>query len=558
MSSGLEALLRVRGLTVDLPEGADRAHAVEDIDFDLHKGEIFCIVGESGSGKSVTAAAVMGLLTESQLKPSAGSIEFENDDLLTISEGEFRRIRGARIGMIFQEPMTALNPVMRAGDQVAEVLSAHGVKGRAERSRRVIRLLEAVGLPEPDTLRHAYPFRLSGGQRQRLMIAMALALEPSVLIADEPTTALDVTTQALILTLIKDIQKQRRMGVLFITHDFAVVAEIADRVAVMQNGRIVESGTADEILNAPRHPYTRKLIAAVPQLASAKFRDMKNPDAPDVLKVKRLNKVYATGSGLFAKGRKVHAVNQVSFSIRKGETLGLVGESGSGKSTVGRCLVRLTHFDGGEVSFGTVDLGSLSKSRLRPYRKRIQMIFQDPFASLNPRRKVGRSIMEGPLAHGADMGETRTKMVELLGLVGLDPAVAGRYPHEFSGGQRQRIGIARALALNPELLIADEPVSALDVTVQAQVLDLLDDIRHRFDLAMLFITHDLAVAAKICDTVAVMQNGVIVEYGPTRTVFTDPQHQYTRALLDANPGKHWIAPQFVSSGSDGHSPDPPP
>jgi peptide/nickel transport system ATP-binding protein len=369
------------------------------------------------------------------------------------------------------------------------------------------------------------------------MIAMALALEPAVLIADEPTTALDVTTQAQILALIRRIQSERHMGVLFITHDFGVVAEIADRVAVMQHGRIVEIGSTDQVLNRPRHPYTQRLIDAVPGLDPPPRRQIDRASA--VLTVDGLGKTYRTGGGLFRPGRTVEAVKNVALTIRKGETLGLVGESGSGKTTVGRCLVRLTDPDGGRIEFDGVNLAALRRSQVRPYRRRIQMIFQDPFASLNPRHTVGRIVAAGPTAYGVDRATADRRTVELLRLVGLDPQVAGRFPHEFSGGQRQRIGIARALALEPELLIADEPVSALDVSVQAQVLELLEDIRQRLNLSMLFITHDLRVAAQVCDTVAVMYRGEIVESGPTRRLFTAPTHAYTRALLDSIPGRHW-------------------
>jgi ABC-type glutathione transport system ATPase component len=536
-------LLEVESLTVDLPEGADRPHAIEEVSFTLERGEILCIVGESGSGKSITASAIMGLLPVPHVRASAGAIRLEGTDLLQLPPARLRQIRGARAAMIFQEPMTALNPVMRVGDQIGEALEAHGIPP-AQRRARIVALLAAVGLPDPENLRHTYPFRLSGGQRQRVMIAMALANEPALLIADEPTTALDVTTQAQILGLIRDIQARREMGVLFITHDFGVVAEIAHRVAVMQHGRIVETGPVDAVLNAPQHPYTRQLIAAVPKLEPATRAAL--DDAPPLLRVEGLSKTYVTRRRLFRASLTLKAVDEVSFTIRRGETLGLVGESGSGKSTVGRCLVRLTEPDGGSIGYEEVDLAALRRRDLRPYRKRIQMIFQDPYASLNPRRKVGRIIAEAPRAHGASWPQALARMRELLRLVGLDPAAADRYPHEFSGGQRQRIGIARALALDPELLIADEPVSALDVSVQAQVLDLLDDIRRRLHLAMLFITHDLRVAGQVCDTVAVMRLGRIVEQGPTARVFGDPQHPYTRELMDAIPGKRWIAPDLLA------------
>ena len=544
-TTGEMPLLEVERLSISLPPGADRELAVEEITFDLARNEILCVVGESGSGKSMSANAIMGLLPRPHVQPVAGSIRFEGRDLLQLTEAQLRDLRGSRIGMIFQEPMTALNPLMRIGEQISEVFDAHGLLTKRERKARVIELLREVGLPEPETLGESYPFRLSGGQRQRVMIAMALALEPAILIADEPTTALDVTTQAQILQLIKSLQARHHMAVMFITHDFGVVAEIADRVAVMQFGRIVEMGSAEQVLNAPKHDYTRRLIAAVPQ-----FEPPERPglEGPPLLSVRSLEKTYVTERGFFTKGRRVPAAQDITFDIRKGETLGLVGESGSGKSTVGRCIVRLLDSDSGEIRFGDVDLASLKGKALRPHRRHVQMIFQDPYASLNPRSKIGTIIAEGPMAHGADRATAVARAQELLGLVGLDASAAERFPHEFSGGQRQRIGIARALALDPELLVADEPVSALDVSIQAQVLELLAEIKQRLQLSMLFITHDLRVAAQICDNIAVMQLGCIVEYGPTRKVFNDPQHSYTKELLSAVPGKHWSIPDVSPEG----------
>ncbi len=526
-------VLSVEGLTIALPPGGDRAHAVEGVSFAVAAGEILCIVGESGSGKSVSAAAIMGLLPAG-LRPTAGRIGFEGADLLQAAPSAMRALRGARLGMIFQEPMTALNPLMRVGDQVAEVLRVHGVA----QGQRVPALLEAVHLPEPLRIMRSYPHLLSGGQRQRVMIAMALALEPAILIADEPTTALDVTTQMQILRLIREVQQRRGTGVLFITHDFGVVAEIADRVAVMQHGRIVEQGPAAAVLGAPQHAYTRALIAAVPHRARAP----RPPETGDVvLSLSRVGKTYRRG-GLLRRGPGVPAVIDAGLDIRRGETLGLVGESGSGKSTLARCVVNLVRADAGSIRFHGEELRALSRTGWRPYRKRIQMVFQDPFASLNPRRRVGDIIAEGPLTHGVSRAAAAARTAELLRLVQLDPAAASRFPHEFSGGQRQRIGIARALALEPELLIADEPVSALDVSVQAQILALLEALRQRLGLTMLFITHDLRVAAQVCDRVAVMRRGRIVEQGPTQLVFAAPQHDYTKALLDSVPGRHWTQP----------------
>ncbi len=527
------SLLSIEDLTVSLPPGADRPNAVEKVSFSLDPGEVLCIVGESGSGKSISAAALTGLLPPG-LKITAGRIGFEGADLRHATPSAMRALRGARIGTVFQEPMTALNPLMRVGDQVAEVMQAH----RQPVGTRVAELLEAVGLPDPVRIARSYPHALSGGQRQRVMIATALALEPAILIADEPTTALDVTTQKQILTLIKDIQRRRGTGVLFITHDFGVVADIADRVAVMQRGVIVEQGTAAAVLRAPQHAYTQALIAAVPHRAGAQRPAV---EGKPLLSLVALGKTYRS-RGLFRPGRVVPAVQAATLDIRRGETLGLVGESGSGKSTLARCVVRLVVADEGAIRFDGTDLRPLDRAAWQPYRKRIQMVFQDPFASLNPRRRVGDILMEGPVAHGMPRPQARARAAELLALVQLDPGAAGRFPHEFSGGQRQRIGIARALAMDPELLIADEPVSALDVSVQAQVLALLEDLRVRLGLTMLFITHDLRVAAQICDRIAVMRRGVIVEQGRTDTVFAAPAHDYTRALLDSVPGRGWVPP----------------
>jgi len=535
-------MLDIQNLTVDLPAGADRKHAVSELSLQLKPSEILCIVGESGSGKSIMARAVMGLLPKPHVRASAGKILFEGEDLLAASPGRMREIRGNRISMIFQEPMTALNPLMTIRDQIEEVIFTHQEMPKEQRFQRMVNILKDVHLPDPERILYSYPHQLSGGQRQRAMIAMALIFEPAVLIADEPTTALDVTTQAQILSLIRDLEKKHNTGVLFITHDFGVVAEIADRVAVMQHGHLVEFGEAKQILNAPRHPYTRSLIAAVPSLTPRAPKPVKTESV--VLDVQRLNKTFRSGGGLFGgtSARVVHAVKEVHLSIRRSETLGIVGESGSGKSTVARCIVRLIEPDDGSVHLGDIDLLAKTRRQLRPYRRRVQMVFQDPFASLNPRRKVADLISEGPMVHGLPKNEALDRAYKLLDLVGLDPRAADRYPHEFSGGQRQRIGIARALALEPEILIADEPVSALDVSVQAQILKLLADIRDRLQLSLLFITHDLRVASQVCDSLAVMLNGEIVEYGTTRDIFLNPQHNYTRQLLKAVPGKNWNIP----------------
>ncbi|MEM9549967.1 MAG: ABC transporter ATP-binding protein [Pseudomonadota bacterium] len=525
-------VLEVQGLTVALPAGADRAHAVEEISLSIDAGEILCVVGESGSGKSVTAFSVMGLADRRALTPVAGQIYLNGEDLLTVSDARLRKLRGEKMAMIFQEPMTALNPVLRVGDQITEMLEIHTAMSASERRSRAIEAMQDVNLPEPEKMYRSYPHQLSGGQRQRIMIAMALALEPQLLIADEPTTALDVTTQAQILALIKDIQRRKGMAVLFITHDFGVVAEIADNVAVMKHGRVVEQGTVAEVLGAPQDAYTQKLIAAVPSMTPPE-RPIVNGDS--ALETKDLVKTYGS-EGVFGGGRVVRAARDVDLVVRRGETLGVVGESGSGKSTVARCVMRLIDPSSGEVLIDGENIASLSEGQLRPHRRDIQIVFQDPYRSLNPRRTVGQSIVEGPVNFGLPAADARARAAELMQVVGLSSDALERFPHQFSGGQRQRICIARALAMEPAILVADEAVSALDVSVQAQVLDLLDEVRKRFELAMLFITHDLRVAAQICDRIMVMQKGEVVEQGPTAKVFANPAHSYTRALLAAAPG----------------------
>jgi len=532
-----DVILEIKGLSVELPKNADRKYAVEDVSFSVKRSEIICIVGESGSGKSVTAHTVMGLIPRKQLKPVAGSILLEGESLLDKSQKELQSLRGERMAMIFQEPMTALNPVMKVSDQIGEMLEIHTELSQAERDARVLEVMRDVNLPNPEEMAHSYPHQLSGGQRQRIMIAMALALEPGLLIADEPTTALDVTTQAQILDLIKSIQKSRGTGVMFITHDFGVVAEIADRVVVMQNGRIVEQGTAEQILSAPSDPYTKMLISSVPSLTPPQREPI--PRSEPALATKLLEKIYDS-SGFFRKSRVVHAAKEVELRVQRGETLGVVGESGSGKSTVARCVVRLIDPTSGEITIGGNNIAGLSETELRPYRRDVQIVFQDPYRSLNPRRTVGQSIVEGPMNFGTSHEEATQRARDLMKIVGLSPDALDRFPHQFSGGQRQRICIARALAMEPKVLIADEAVSALDVSVQAQVLDLLDDVKNRFELAMLFITHDLRVAAQICDRIMVMQHGVVVEQGPTADVYAAPQHDYTKALLAAAPGRQAV------------------
>jgi len=524
-------LLEIRNLTVDLPKTADRKYAVENVSLDIGHNEVLCLVGESGSGKSITGRAVMGLLGRTKLRVSSGEINFLGENLLKASDRRMRALRGSQIAMVFQEPMTALNPLMTMGRQLDELLKIHTKLERAQRKIRILELFRDVHLPDPERIYVSYPHEVSGGQRQRVVISMALILDPQLIIADEPTTALDVTTQAQILKLMKNLQSVRQTGLLFVTHDFGVVAEIADRVAVMQRGCLVEAGDAQEVLNNPRHPYTQALIRAVPRFAPRAKLEITNYES--VLSVKSLDKVYGGST------RAVAAVKKVSFDLRKGETIGIVGESGSGKSTLARCIIRLIEPTGGQVMLKGIDFSGLPRKELAPHRKTIQMVFQDPYSSLNPRLTVGQLVAQGPIVQGISKTEAFDLAGQLLTLVGLDRNAINRYPHEFSGGQRQRIGIARALAMRPAVLVADEPVSALDVSVQAQVLALLDDIRKQFDLAMVFITHDLRVAAQICDRIAVMKFGEVVEEGPTADVFASPSHSYTRSLLDAVPGKSW-------------------
>ena len=535
----MKPILDIKNLSILLPEGADREKAIQNVDLQLRTGETVCIVGESGSGKSLTARAIMGLLPAPHVRVGDGIINFDEKDLTKVDYDTLREIRGSEISMIFQEPMTALNPVMTIGHQIDEIFRFHVAITPKERSKRALGLLQDVNLPDPERILGAFPHELSGGQRQRSMIAMALALGPKILIADEPTTALDVTTQAQILDLIKGMQKRLGTGVLFITHDFGVVADIADRVIVMQEGQIVESGSVKQVLNKPNHKYTKSLIAAIPRLKPRKSRKR---SSQIVIRTEKLCKTFGGGRSLFGfgkQGRAVNAVSDVDVELRKGETLGIVGESGSGKSTLARCIIRLIDSDAGKVELNKVDITTLKRKEMRQHRKFIQMVFQDPFASLNPRSKVGHIISQGPILLGVEKEKAYNRARELLEIVGLDEKAFTRFPHEFSGGQRQRIGIARALALDPDILVADEPVSALDVSIQAQILDLLDEIRKKMDLSMLFITHDLRVAAQVCDFVAVMQKGQVVEVGATQKLFTEPQHDYTKSLLDAVPGKNW-------------------
>ncbi|VTU22309.1 dipeptide ABC transporter ATP-binding protein [Variovorax sp. PBL-E5] len=533
-------LLQVRKLRIALPRSGDRALAVDGLDFELRDNEIVCLVGESGSGKSMTAHAILGLLPPRVSIDPASEIVCDGTNLARLSEAEMRPFRGSRIGMVFQEPMSALNPLQRVGAQVREALVLHGqAHDEAALRQRVITMLAAVGLPDPGRTYRAYPFELSGGQRQRVMIAMALINEPRVLLADEPTTALDVTTQKQILDLIRQLQAERHMGVLFITHDIGVVADIADRVIVMRHGCAVEAGTRDEVLLRPRHAYTRALIDALPGRRPAARSDAgTRTDA--LLRIRQLSKRFASGGGLFAPAREVTAARAIDLDIFAGETVAIVGESGSGKSTLGRMVMRLIEPDSGQIEFEGRDILRLAGRELTSFRRHVQMIFQDPFASLNPRMRAGEAIARGPIRHGEAPAAARARARALLERVGLGASAADRFPHEFSGGQRQRISIARAIALEPRLLIADEAVSALDMSIQSQILQLLAELRREFHLTLLFITHDLRVAGEIADRVVVMRRGEVVEVGTPDEVLGAPRHDYTRQLVAAVAGADFL------------------
>jgi len=535
-------VLSIRNLTVALPGMTDRENAVENLSFDVNPHEILCVVGESGSGKSITSLATMGLLSPA-LKITSGEIDFCGVNLLEMSESLRNFMRGDQMAMIFQEPMTALNPAYTVGSQIEEVFKVHRNLSGEERRKETLSLLNEVQLPDPERLYGAYPHHLSGGQRQRIMIAMALALDPKLLIADEPTTALDVTTQAQILRLLKDLNANHGAGIMFITHDFGVVAEIADRVVVMRHGEIVEQGTADQVLSNPQHPYTKALIDAVPRRAAENKTE--ESTASVVINVEKLNKTFHTSGGMFKPARTIEAVKDVSFKVRLGETLGIVGESGSGKTTLVRCLMRLIDPDNGSINISGVDFAAPPKSQLRQYRKDIQIVFQDPYGSLNPRRTIGSQLIQGAMNFGISRAEAWQRVYELLEIVRMPRDSVNRFPSQFSGGQRQRLCIARALVVQPKVLIADEAVSALDVSIQREVLRLINDIRDRLGLTVIFITHDLRVAAQICDDVIVMKKGQIVERGDVGQIFNSPTNDYTKALLAAQPGQDWDIPSFT-------------
>ncbi|MFN4198177.1 MAG: ABC transporter ATP-binding protein [Flavobacterium sp.] len=556
-------LLEVRHLSVSFQNEMGFRPVIHEVEFHVNRNEILGIVGESGSGKSVTTLALMGLLPVKKSKLSSGEILFDGQPIHQLSESEWRTFRGNKISMIFQEPMSSLNPSMTCGEQVAEILEEHTTLSKNERNTRVLELFEQVKLPNPDQLYHRYPHEISGGQKQRVMIAMAIACEPQLLIADEPTTALDVTVQKEIIELLKQIQKKNQMSILFISHDLSLVSEIAQRVLVMYQGKVVEQGTIDEIFNHPKELYTRALIASRPSMNERLKRlptiqgflegtiehELETPQEREqrhrelyqkqpILTVHNLNKTYLSRTGWWGKSGSYRALNEVSFEVYEGETLGLVGESGCGKSTLGNALLLLNKADSGEVFYRGKDITNLSTQEERKLRKEIQIIFQDPFSSLNPRITVGKAIMEPMEVYNMCSGkkERYEKVIELLKRVGLTEEHFSRYPHEFSGGQRQRIGIARAIALMPKFIICDESVSALDISVQAQVLNLLNELKDQFGFTYLFISHDLAVVKYMADRIMVMQQGQNVELKEADTLYQQPSSAYTQKLIDAIPG----------------------
>lgn len=534
----LETILKVNNLRVAFQSGEKEFEAVRGVSFEVEKGETLGIVGESGSGKSVTARTIMRLLPSPPSYIKQGEVTFLGENLALKSEKEMESIRGRDIGMIFQDPMTSLNPTVRIGKQIAESLIKHQNLAKDQAKLHAIEMLKLVGIRDSEERFHQYPHEFSGGMRQRVMIAIALACQPTLLIADEPTTALDVTIQAQILNLMKDIQQRLGTSIILITHDLGVVAGMCDRVIVMKDGEIVETGTTEEIFERPKHPYTVKLLNALPRLDEKKKKKrtplsafQNDPEKP-LLNVKSLKQHFDMG-----KGNTVKAVDDISFFIRHGETLGLVGESGSGKSTTGRAILRLHEPTDGQVLYEGMSVNRLTKKELKTMRRHMQIIFQDPYSSLNPRLKVldiiGQAIDIHKLTSSKE--QRRRRVEELLEMVGLEPSHALRYPHEFSGGQRQRIGIARALAVEPKFIVCDEPLSALDVSIQSQIVNLLEDLQHRLGLTYLFIAHDLSMVKHISDRVAVMYAGKIVELAESEELYSNPQHPYTKSLLSAIP-----------------------
>ncbi len=532
-----EKILSIQGLSIDLPTGADRKFAVENASLNVNRGEILCIVGESGSGKSVLTSAILNDVPI-RLKISSGKIFFNGENILEFNEEKLNEIRGNRISMIYQEPMAALNPAMKIGFQLDEVFQLHRKEiNKDQRKLESLKLLEQMQLPSPDRIYSSYPHQISGGQCQRVVIAMALACKPDILIADEPTTALDVTTQKEILLLINDLKRIYNNATIFITHDFGVVADLADKVLVMCDGKIIEEGSKKSVLLKPKEDYTKLLVDAMPILKASRVPNLKRKDKPIVM-AKNIHKIYGSGN------TEVHAVNNANFSLKRGETLGVVGESGSGKSTLAKTLIRLTDPSKGSILINDQDFLSLRGRSLQSARQQIQMIFQDPYGSLNPTHTVGKILTRGQILRGVEERKAKTQAFELLKLVGLGKESFYRTPRNFSGGQRQRIGIARALSMYPDVVIADEAVSALDLSVQKQVLRLINDLQKQFNIAIIFITHDLRVAAQISDYIAVMEKGLIVEFGTVKDVFNKPKHEYTKKLLDAAPGKTWNPPRL--------------
>jgi oligopeptide transport system ATP-binding protein len=528
------ALLDVKNLQVSFVTRMGTNRAVDDISFTVESGKITAIIGESGSGKSVACYSMLGLIPQPPGRIDGGTAHFEGRDLLQLPESELRKIRGRDIAMIFQDPMTCLNPYMTVGKQLMEPLLYHQDVSKAEARQRALELLEEVGIRDPDSTIDNYPHQFSGGMRQRVMIAMALINEPKLLIADEPTTALDVTIQAQILKLIAELQTRRDIGVILISHDLAVVADIADQIVVMQQGKIVEGGDGDHIFHHAEHPYTKKLLAAIPSDSKTPLESEPEP----LIRVKNLCTWFEQGHGQ----EPVKAVNDVTFDIRRGEVLGLVGESGSGKSTIGRSLLRLVPVTSGRVDFDGTDVTALEGRELKNMRRRMQMIFQDPFASLNPRMTVYDTLAEPLLLHGIENRKTVAQgVLRLMDDVGLARNFVRKYPHEFSGGQRQRIAIGRALATRPEFVVADEPVSALDVTIQAQILDLMQELGREYGLTMLFVSHDLAVVRHLADRILVLYKGEVVEQGSGEDLFERPREDYTRRLLSSIPGRSLLS-----------------
>jgi peptide/nickel transport system ATP-binding protein len=542
-----DPLLEVKGLTVEFLSANGAFRATETVSFHVNPGETLVILGESGSGKSVSASAIMGLIDMPPGRISSGRLAYRGRDLMEMSEAERRDLNGRKISMVFQDPLAHLNPVYTVGWQLAEVFRAHGIATGAEARKRAIDILTRVGIPEPEKRVDQYPHQFSGGQRQRIMIGMAIALRPELLIADEPTTALDVSVQAQILELIKRLQAEEGLAVIMITHDLEVAANMADRVIVMNGGRVVEQGAAHEVFCSPQHPYTQRLMNALPHEAGAdqSGRRATKAGGGTILEVKGLEKNYNLSSGLFSPPANLRALKGISFDLAAGETLGIVGESGSGKSTIAKILMRLTPASNGSALYRGSDIFAMQGGDLLRFRRKVQMVFQDPYSSMNPRMNVFSIVSEPWVIHRDILPKAkwRERTVELLELVGLKPEHLDRYPHQFSGGQRQRIAIARALACDPELIICDEAVSALDVSIQMQVIELLADLRDRLGLAYIFITHDLPIVRHFADRIIVMKSGEIVEAGSTEAIFRAPQDAYTRTLVNATPKPKWeLAP----------------